>query len=162
MHSASKESHSVFTDQYDFSTFLKKTVRPQKLVKEKFNKLSAFLIFFMFLLVWILVLKRKDWDIRPAGSGIYEKGTFTGRDFIPGSYPSLCFIPPSLRSPATLVLHECVTCLGKRDQLAPAPKKDYQKNITIVQPWCSPESSSHLVKATWGFSCVFAPIVLKF
>ena len=114
----------------------------------------------MFLLVWILVLKRKDWDIRPAGSGIYEKGTFTGRDFIPGSYPSLCFIPPSLRSPATLVLHECVTCLGKRDQLAPAPKKDYQKNITIVQPWCSPESSSHLVKATWGFSCVFAPIVL--
>ena len=114
----------------------------------------------MFLLVWILVLKRTDWDIRPAGSGIYEKGTFTGRDFIPGSYPSLCFIPPSLRSPATLVLHECVTCLGKRDQLAPAPKKDYQKNITIVQPWCSPESSSHLVKATWGFSCVFAPIVL--
>ena len=114
----------------------------------------------MFLLVWILVLKRTDWDIRPAGSGIYEKGTFTGRDFIPGSYPSLCFIPPSLRSPVTLVLHECVTCLGKRDQLAPAPKKDYQKNITIVQPWCSPESTSHLVKATWGFSCVFAPIVL--
>lgn len=74
--------------------------------------------------------------------------------------PYVSFLPPSLRSPATLVLHECVTCLGKRDQLAPAPKKDYQKNITIVQPWCSPESSSHLVKVTWGFSCVFAPIVL--
>ena len=57
----------------------------------------------MFLLVRILVLKRTDWDIRPAGSGIYEKGTFTGRDFIAGSYPSLCFIPPSLRSPATQV-----------------------------------------------------------
>lgn len=116
----------------------------------------------MFLLVWILVLKRTDWDIRPAGSGIYEKGTFTGRDFIPGSYPSLCFIPPSLRSPATLVLHECVTCLGKRDQLAPAPKKDYQKNITIVQPWCSPESSSHLVKQITGFFLCFCSNSINF
>ena len=39
MHSASKESHGVFTDQYDFSTFLKKTVRPLEL--------SAFVIFYV-------------------------------------------------------------------------------------------------------------------
>ena len=112
----------------------------------------------MFLLVRILVLKRTDWDIRPAGSGIYEKGTFTGRDFIPGSYPSLCFIPPSLRSHATLVLHECVTCLGKRDPLALAPKKDEKHNH------CSPLVFTRIEfpfsKATWGFSCVFAPMVL--
>ena len=69
--------------------------------KNKFNKYCRHLWFFMFLLVRILVLKRTDWDIRPAGSGIYEKGTFTGRDLTPGSYPFLCFNPPSLRSPAT-------------------------------------------------------------
>ena len=96
MHSASKESYGVFTNQYDFSTLPKKTVRPRELVKINSINIVGISDFFMFLLVWILVLKRTDWDIRPAGSGIYEKGTFTGRDFIPGSYPSLCFIPPSL------------------------------------------------------------------
>ena len=115
--------------------------------KNKFNKLLAFVIFYV---SFSLNTSFKAYGLRHTSGRIrhlWKKDLFwTWLD--PGSYPSLCFIPP-LR----YTLHECVTCLGKRDPLAPAPKKDFH-------PWCSPESSSHLVKATWGFSCVFAPIVL--
>ena len=120
--------------------------------KNKFNKYCRHLWFFMFLLVWILVLHVKctDWDIRLSGFGIYEKGTFSGRDLIPGSYLSLCFIPPSPRY--TLVLYECVTCLGKRDPLAPAPKKDHQKNIT---PGVHPNRVLILIVKQHGVFLVF-------
>ena len=147
MHSASKESHGVFTDQHDFSTFLKKTVRPLELVK--INSINCWHLWF-FYVSFSLNTSFKAYGLRHTSGRIrhlWKKDLFwTWLD--PGSYPSLCFIPP-LR----YTLDECVTCLGKRDPLAPASKKDFH-------PWCSPESSSHLVKATWGFSCVFAPIVL--
>lgn len=118
----------------------------------------------MFLLAWILVLKRTDWDIRPAGSKeirhLWKRDLFwTWLDPQVATPPYVSFLPPSAPP-----LHICAVWVcdmsGKTWPLAPAPKKDYQKNITIVHPWCSPESSSHLVKATWGFSFVFAPIVL--
>lgn len=120
--------------------------------KNKFNKYCRHLWFFMFLLVWILVLHVKctDWDIRLSGSGIYEKGTFSGRELIPGSYLSLCFIPPS--PSYTLVLYECVTCLGKRDPLAPVPKKDHQKNIT---PGVHPNRVPILIVKQHGVFLVF-------
>ena len=114
----------------------------------------------MFLLVWIPILKRTDWDLRPAGPGIYEKGPFLDVTWLQvATPPHVAFILPSAPP-----LH--IGAVGVCDMSGktwPARARA-EERLSEKHNHCSPLVFTRIEfpfsKATWGFSCVFAPIVL--
>ena len=84
----------------------------------------------MFLLVWILVLKHTDWDIRPAESGIYEKRTFSGRDLTPvATPPYVSFLPSATHWCCMSVWHVWENVTGSR----PRRRKTFTPVFTRIE-----------------------------